>query len=81
MGVCHKLDYSGGNLSLEQLTPTQMGSSRTPTCRMKSNLNLSPLTLFKSQNKQRVKNPRDPKPNCLSGNPLNLQDLQNPLQT
>ncbi|KAG5632100.1 hypothetical protein H5410_003817 [Solanum commersonii] len=43
------MDYNGGKLSLEQLTPNQMGSSRTPTCRMKNNLLLSPLTLYNSQ--------------------------------
>ncbi|KAG5599279.1 hypothetical protein H5410_030649, partial [Solanum commersonii] len=45
MEFCHKLDYSGGKLSLEQLTPNQMGSSWTPTSHMNNILHLSPLTL------------------------------------
>ncbi|KAG5576520.1 hypothetical protein H5410_056654 [Solanum commersonii] len=40
-----RIDYSGGKFSLEQLTPNQMGSSRTHTCCMKNSLRLSPLKL------------------------------------
>ncbi|KAG5595143.1 hypothetical protein H5410_036375 [Solanum commersonii] len=38
--IKESLDYSRGKFSLEQLTPNQMGSSRTPTCHMKNTLRL-----------------------------------------
>ncbi|KAG5611349.1 hypothetical protein H5410_022630 [Solanum commersonii] len=43
--IVTRLDFKGDKLSLEQLTPFQMRSSQTPTCRMKNNLCLNPLTL------------------------------------
>uniref|UniRef100_M1DHD7 Uncharacterized protein n=1 Tax=Solanum tuberosum TaxID=4113 RepID=M1DHD7_SOLTU len=43
-----RLNFKEDKLSLEQLTPFQMCSSRTPTCRMKTSLRPNPLTLLSS---------------------------------
>ncbi|KAG5576175.1 hypothetical protein H5410_056309, partial [Solanum commersonii] len=44
------LDYCGGKLNLEQLTPNQMGSSRTPTCRIRN--------MSKQANSEESKSPK-----------------------
>ncbi|KAG5599144.1 hypothetical protein H5410_030514, partial [Solanum commersonii] len=59
----------GDKLSLEQLTPNQMGSSRTPTCHMKSSLRLSPLTLSISKQAKVAESIR-PKSNFLELKPF-----------
>ncbi|KAG5614339.1 hypothetical protein H5410_014163 [Solanum commersonii] len=76
---CRRLDYSWGKFYLEQLTPNQMGFSRTSTCRMKSNLHLSPLTIRVEFSKQaKIEESTRPKSNCFELKPFESSSSSKP---
>ncbi|KAG5612205.1 hypothetical protein H5410_023486 [Solanum commersonii] len=70
-------NYSGVKFSLEQLIPNQMGSSRTPTCRMKNNLRLIPLTLSISKQAKNEESTR-PKSKFLELKPFESSSSSKP---
>ncbi|KAG5610056.1 hypothetical protein H5410_021337 [Solanum commersonii] len=67
-------NYSGGKFSIEQFTPNQMGSSRTPTCRMKNSLRLSPLISKQAKSKESKR----PKPKILELKPFESSSYSKP---